>query len=193
MEIEFGIVYEMRSRVYIETGLKKMKGIVNGKGKFVTDLSIGKDINVEIVLKPFGKKYLKKLFNDIKEVINYYENFIFDEHCGVHANFRGNDTIKREFYNVLLNGGYDSKRFVHNKYKTDFMDIVKLKTGEIMNYEGYVEYQKKVAAKYAGINFLKDNLIEVRILDLNWDNIEYVIDLYEKVKSQAGSAKYPAE
>lgn len=190
LEIEFGIVYERKSRVYIETGLRKIKSIVGNKGKFVTDLSIGKDINVEIVLKPFDKEDLKNLFNDIKEVIAYYENLVFDENCGVHANFRGDDTLKREFYYVLVNGGYDSEKFVHSKYKTDFMDIVKLDTGETMSYEGYIDYQKKVAAKYVGINFLKDNLIEVRILDLNWDHIEYVIDLYEKTKSQLVSTKY---
>lgn len=41
-----------------------------------------------------------------------------------------------------------------------------------------------ISAKYTAVNFLKKNLIEFRALNLNWDSIEYTIDLFEKVKKR---------
>lgn len=184
IEIEFGVVYEYRCRKYVETGLKKIKDAVGNYGKFVPDRSIGRDLDVEIVLIPLEKQMLKGLFLEIQEIIEYYENFIFDDFCGIHANFRASDALKRYFYEVLVSGGYDSSRFSHTKYKTDFMDIVRKKDGTQRSYDEYVTHQKNISAKYAGVNFLKDNLVEFRTLDLNWDDIEYVIDLFEEAKRQ---------
>ena len=184
LEIEFGVKYERRCRWYIKTGLKKIKAVVGNKGKFVPDMTIGKDLNVEIVLNPLEKEELRELFFEIKEVIDFYENFVFDEHCGIHANFLADEELKEKFYDRLVNGGYDSKRFTHSKYKTDFMDIVFLEDGGVRDYKGYLDYQNRVAAKYAGVNFLKKNLVEFRTLDLKWDDIEYIINLYEEVESE---------
>jgi len=182
LEIEFGVNYERRCRSYIETGLRKMKDTVGNYGKFVPDMSIGHDFNVEIVLVPLLKEPLKRLFFEIKSIIDFYENFLFDENCGIHANFRADEKLKRTFYSVLVNGGYDSARFIHSKYKMDFMDIVRKPSGELMSYDEYFTHQNRVSAKYAGVNFLKDRLVEFRTLDFNWDDIDYVYDLYERAK-----------
>jgi hypothetical protein len=182
LEIEFGVFYERRCRTYIETGLRKIKERVGEFGKFVPDMTIGQDLNVEIVLVPLLKEPLGRLFSEIKEIIDYYENFRFDENCGVHANFRADANLKHAFYQVLVNGGYDSSRFIHSKYKKDLMDIAAKPSGDVMTYYEYVDHQKRVSAKYAGVNFLKDHLVEFRTLDLNWDDIAYVYDLYELAK-----------
>ena len=182
LEIEFGVDYEKRCRHYIENGLKMLKSAVGSSGKFVPDMTIGHDLNVEIVLNPFEKDDLKDLFATIKEIILYYENFVFDENCGVHANFRADDDLKRLFYESLADGGYDSSRFIHSKYKTDFLNIVMRDNDLRLSYDEYIEYQLSVSGKYAGINFLKENLVEFRTLDLNWDDIEYVIDVYEDAR-----------
>jgi hypothetical protein len=181
LEIEFGVIYERRCRSYIETGLRKMKERVGKLGKFVPDMSIGNDFNVEIVLKPMLKDQLQPLFFDIKRIIDFYENFRFDENCGVHANFRADEKLKRSFYGILVNGGYQPSRFIHSKYKKNFCEIVN-SGEEPMTYEEYVAYQNRISAKYAGVNFLKDKLIEFRTLKLNWDDISYVYDLYERAK-----------
>ncbi len=182
LEIEFGMQYERRCRYYIATGMRKIKAIVGNNGKFVPDMTIGNDLNVEIVLVPLMKEPLKKLFLEIKSVLDFYENFVFDSNCGIHANFRANDKLKRAFYSVLVNGGYDSSRFIHSKYKMDFMNIARKAKGELMTYDEYISFQNRVSAKYAGVNFLKDELVEFRTLNLNWDDIAYVYDLYEKAK-----------
>lgn len=188
LEIEFGISYERRCRHYIETGLKKMIDAVGSYGKFVPDETIGHDLNVEIVLIPLENQILKELFLSIKGIIDYYENFVFDDHCGIHANFRASEGLKRSFYQVLVDGGYDADRFSHSKYKTDFMDIALMHNDKVMSYDEYVGHQNRISAKYAGVNFLKKNLIEFRTLDLGWENVEYVIGLYEKAKQLHGKA-----
>ena len=182
LEIEFGVYYEKRCRHYIENGLKMLKTAVGRNGKFVPDMTIGSDLNVEIVLNPFEKCELGTLFHTIKEIIDFYENFVFDDNCGVHANFRADDELKRTFYDALVSM-YDSDRFIHSKYKTNFLDIVKREDDSCMCYDEYIDFQKSVSGKYAGINFLKENLVEFRTLDLNWDDIEYVIDVYENAKT----------
>ena len=182
LEIEFGVRYERRCRSYIECGLRRIKEMVGQNGKFVPDESIGWDLNVEIVLMPIEINFLRVLFLDIKEIIDFYENFIFDANCGVHANFRADDSLKHAFYYILVNGGYTPERFTHSKYKMDFMDIVSRTSGYIMNYNDYIDYQKRISSKYAGVNFLKDNLIEFRTLDLDWNDIQYVFELYESAK-----------
>ena len=37
-------------------------------------------------------------------------------------------------------------------------------------------------AKYCGINFLKPNLVEVRTLNLAWEDIKFFYDAYEEAK-----------
>ncbi len=182
LEIEFGVRYEYRSRHYIRTGLRKMKKLVGNHGKFVPDMTVGNDFNVEIVLLPMEKEPLHDLFLDITNIIEFYENFLFDSHCGIHANFRADTNVKRMFYKILVNGGYDSVRFIHSKYKMDFMDIVRKPSGEMMTFEEYLDFQDRISSKYAGVNFLKENLVEFRTLDLNWNDIVYVFDLYERAK-----------
>ena len=181
LEIEIAVNYEYRCRKYIATGLKKLKEAVGNYGKFVPDRTIGSDLNVEIVLVPLDQYHLEQLLKSIKEIVNFYENFSFDENCGVHANFRADDSLKRCFYDVLLNG-YDSDRFLHNKYKTDFMATASGPDG-VMCYDEYIDFQKCVSSKYAGVNFLKNKLVEIRTLDMNWENIVYVIGLYERAKA----------
>lgn len=182
LEIEFGIRYEYRSRHYIRAGLRKMKDLVGNKGKFVPDMTIASDFNVEIVLMPMGQEALSDLFYDIKNIIEFYQNFVFDSYCGIHANFRADENMKRKFYHILVNGGYDSKRFVHTKYKMDFMDIVNKPSGALMTYDEYLNFQNRICSKYTGVNFLKKDLVEFRSLDLNWKDIEYVFNLYERAK-----------
>jgi AAA+ ATPase superfamily predicted ATPase len=186
LEIEFGVDYQMVSSRYIKTGLEKIKGVVGDKGKFVTDITVSHDFNVEIVTNPLPKDELKDLLFNIINVLDYYENFVFDENCGVHATFLAYNDEKRLFYDALVAGGYDSDRFSHNKYKCDFLDIIKrTPDGNVMTFDMYMNYQNNVSGKYTGVNFLKENLIEFRSLDLNWPDIEYVIDLYESVISSA--------
>ena len=186
LEIEFGVIYQTVSSRYIKTGLEKIKSIVGANGKFVTDITVNHDFNVEIVLNPLSKQDLKPIFDNITEVLYYYENFVHDENCGVHANFLGDYELKKEFYECLVSGGYDSSRFDHNKYKVDLLEIAaRTPDSSLMSYDQYLHYQKNISGKYTAVNFLKDNLIEFRALDLNWSDIEYVIDLYESVASPA--------
>lgn len=180
LEIEIAMTYEYRCRKYIETGLAKLKEAVGDYGKFVADRSIGSDLNIEIVLVPLDTVRLREVFSAIKEVVDYYDNLMFDENCGVHANFRADDALKRCFYEVLLSG-YDSKRFRHSKYKTDFIENA-VREDRTLTYDEYIDFQKRVSAKYAGVNFLKEKLVEIRTLDLNFDNIEYVIGLYDRAR-----------
>ncbi|MBE6039190.1 MAG: hypothetical protein E7218_08375 [Anaerofustis stercorihominis] len=182
LEIEFGVTYIQESIAYTKTGLKKLKDIVGNNGKFVLDETIGEDLNVEIVLNPFSKEKLIPLVNKIIGIINFYENFRYTEKCGVHANFRADDKMKEEFYYILANGGYHSEKFDHNKYKVDFMDIVKKDDGSIMTYEEYIGFQHEIGAKYVAVNFLKKDLVEFRALNLNTENIEYVIDLFDEAR-----------
>lgn len=183
LEIEFGVRYDRECTTYTETGLKKLAAIVKGRGKFVPDVTIGNDLNVEIVLNPFEKEELAGIFSQITSVIDFYDNFEFSDTCGVHANFRADDSLKKEFYNMLVGGAYRSEHFSHNKYKVDFMDIVKKDDGSLMTYEEYIEFQHKVGAKYVAVNFLKEHLVEFRSLDLSWDNISYVIDTFESAQA----------
>lgn len=184
LEIEFGVEYEQRCRVYIETGLKKLKAFVGDRGKFTTDPSIGSFLNVEIVLEPYEREQLKPLFDGIVDIIDFYENFVFNENCGVHANFRADDRIKKAYYNVLVDGRYDSERFSHSKYKADFMKTVANADGKIKTYEDYIQYQHIVGAKYCGVNFLKDRLVEVRTLNLSWDDVSFFYDAYDDALSR---------
>ncbi len=186
LEIEFGVVYERRCRSYIETGLRKMKEFVGNRGKFVPDSSIGSFLNVEIVLNPFLREDLKPIFDGIVSIISFYENFVFNDTCGIHANFRADEGLKETFYNLLSDGRYDSERFSHSKYKIDFMAIVNNPDGTKKSYREYVEYQNRVGAKYCGINFLKDNLIEARTLSLSWDDVTYFYDIYDEAKEKMG-------
>lgn len=183
LEIEFGVVYEERCNAYIETGIRKIKDFVGNRGKFVLDDSIGKFLNVEIVLNPFLRDELKTVFDGIWNIINFYDNFVFDENCGIHANFRADDGLKKEYYNLLSGGRYDSERLCHNKYKFDFNEIIRNSDGSIKSYEEYIDYQNTVGAKYCGVNFLKPNLIEVRTLNFDWEDVDYFYSLYEEAVS----------
>lgn len=182
LEIEFGVVYEARCRVYIETGLKKLKAFVGNRGKFVLDDSIGKFLNVEIVLNPFLPEELEPIFKGILDILNFYDNFVVDENCGVHANFRADDEIKERFYDLLSDGRYDSDRFSHSKYKADFNETIRNENGSMKSFQDYLKYQQIVGAKYCGVNFLKDNLLEVRTLNLSWDDVMYFYEIYEAAK-----------
>jgi len=153
---------------------------VGNRAKFTTDPSIGSSLNVEIVLRPYKRKELKALFDGIVEIIGFYENFVFNENCGVHANFRADDRLKEAFYKILADGRYDSKRFSHSKYKVDFAETIVKPDGSRRTYEEYVLFQKNVGAKYCGVNFLKDNLIELRTLKLSWDDVTYFYDIYDE-------------
>lgn len=184
LEIEFGVRYSRDSISYIETGLQKLVDIVTGNGKFVIDNTIGNDLNLEIVLNPFHKEQLKPIMRKINQIFDFYENFEITDSCGVHANFKADEGLKRAFFDDLANGGYDPKYFVHNKFKVDFLTIIHNKDGSVMNYDEYIDHQKNISAKYVAVNFLKNDLIEFRSLDLTWENIEYVIDLFERVKHQ---------
>ncbi len=186
LEIEFGVEYERRCRVYIETGLIKLKEFVADRGKFTTDPSIGSFLNVEIVLKPFLREQLKPIFEGIVEIIDFYENFRFNDNCGVHANFRAEKELKKAYYELLIDGRYDSARFSHSKYKADFMKTVYKPDGQIRSFEEYITYQHNVGAKYCGINFLKHHLIEVRTLNLSWDDVCFFYDIYDEAKSKTG-------
>ena len=185
LEIEFGVEYEYRCRAYIETGLTKIKEFVGNRGKFVPDRSIGSFLNVEIVLNPFLRQDLKPIFDGIVSIINFYENFVFTDTCGVHANFRADENLKEIYYNLLADGRYDSSRFSHSKYKIDFMSIITNADGSKKTYQEYLEYQHKVGAKYCGINFLKENLIEARTLTLSWSDVEYFYDIYDEARTLA--------
>ncbi len=185
LEIEFGVVYEPRCRVYIATGLKKIKEFVGNRGKFVIDDSIGKFLNIEIVLNPFFREELKPIFEGIVDILSFYENFVFDDNCGIHANFRADERLKESFYNVLSDGRYDSGRFSHSKYKKDFNETILNADGSKKSYADYIAYQNTVGAKYCGINFLKPRLVEVRTLNLSWDDIEFFCDAYEEAKKQS--------
>lgn len=182
LEIEFGVTYEQRCRVYIETGLKKLKEFVADRGKFTTDPSIGSSLNVEIVLNPFDREELKPLFDGIVEILSFYENFEFNEHCGVHANFRADDDLKMRYYNLLIDGRYDSERLSHSKYKVDFMQTITKPDGQKRSFEEYIKYQHTVGAKYCGINFLKPLLIEARTLNLSWDDVCFFYDVYDEAQ-----------
>ncbi len=184
LEIEFGVHYEARSSIYIGTGLKKIKEFVGDRGKFVTDESIGQFLNIEIVLNPFPRDELKPIFDGIIDILNFYENFIFDEKCGVHANFRADEKLKKTYYGLLSDGRYDSERFSHSKYKKDFNETILNPDGSKKSYEEYLEYQRNVGAKYCGINFLKPNLLEVRTLNLDWKDVEFFYDIYDEAVTQ---------
>jgi len=189
LEIEFGVKYARASVSYIETGLQKLVDIVKGNGKFVIDNTIGNDLNLEIVLNPFHKEELKPIFYKLVQIFDFYENFEITESCGVHANFRADEGLKKAFFDDLANGGYDPQYFVHNKYKVDFLTIIHKKDGTVMDYDEYIEHQKNISAKYVAVNFLKKDLIEFRSLDLTWENIEYVIDMFERVKAEYDNKK----
>ena len=49
-------------------------------------------------------------------------------------------------------------------------------------YNEYIDYQNMVGAKYCGINFLKNNIIEVRTLNLAWDDVCFFYDTYDEAK-----------
>jgi hypothetical protein len=180
LEIEFGISYRECDSRYIKTGLEKLHAAVSGYGKFVPDITVQRDFNIEIVLNPLPKDILARVYWDIKRIIDCYDNFIVDENCGIHANFLADWSLKERFYSSLLHGGYDSSRFSHNKYKVDFWQIASSKPdGALMTFEEFVDYQRRICGKYTAVNFLKGSLIEFRALDYSWENIAYVIDLYE--------------
>jgi len=184
LEIEFGVKYDMFSSRYTKTGLEKMRAAVGNRGKFVPDITIRNDFTVEIVLNPLSTSELHEVFDRITEILYCYDNFCFDENCGVHANFLADENVKESFYNLLLAGAYDSERFIHNKYKQNILDLAcRTKTGAPMNYQEFYAYQNEVCGKYVSVNFLKKRLIEFRSLKLNWEDIDYVIGLYEAVSS----------
>ena len=131
------------------------------------------------------------VFNGICAILSFYDNFVFDDWCGLHANFRADDALKESFYNVLTDGRYDQERFNHGKYRTDFMNLCRREDGSLRDYEEYLKYQNIVGAKYCGVNFLKPNLIEVRTLNLCWSDVEFFIDAYEEAKKL--TVEYPAD
>ncbi len=184
LEIEFGVIYAHESARYIRTGLEKLRLCVGSDGKFVTDNTVGCDFNVEIVLDPLPEDKLEEKFKNICSILSYCENFVFSEKCGVHANFYGDEQLKRAFYDRLIDGGYKTEMFIHNKYKTDFLAVARRADGSFMDYDEYLLYQHTVSAKYTSVNFLKPSLIEFRALDLSWEKISYVIELYEDVSRE---------
>ncbi len=184
LEIEFAVEYEPRCRVYIGTGLQKLKDFVGSRGKFTTDPSIGSFLNVEIVLRPFPRDELHEIFSGIVDILSFYENFKFTDHCGVHATFRAEADLKKAFYEILTDGRYDSSRFRHNKYKADFMKTATTSSGCLRSYEEYITYQEKVGTKYCGVNFLKAHLVEIRTLNLDWDDVSFFYDAYEEAEAR---------
>lgn|GEM_PF-1448654 len=189
LEIEFGINYTPFDSRYVKTGLEKLADIVQGYGKFVPDVTVMKDFNVEVVLNPLEHDELQRLFGDIMAIINCYDNFIIDEHSGVHANFLADQKLKEKFYYSLCQGNYNSSKFIHNKFKVDFWEVVTKKAdGSIMTFDEYMDYQNRIAGKYLAVNFLKENIIEFRSLDYTWETISYVIGLYESVAMSVDTA-----
>ena len=65
------------------------------------------------------------------------------------------------------------------------MSIITNADGSKKNYQEYLEYHHKVGAKYCGINFLKENLIEARTLTLSWSDVEYFYDIYDEDRTLA--------
>ncbi|MCL1912769.1 MAG: hypothetical protein FWG10_02495 [Eubacteriaceae bacterium] len=182
LEIEFGINYSKESSRYIKTGLEKMVNVVGDKGKFVPDITISSDFNVEIVLLPMTKEELKPLFLKICEILDFYDDFVFSDKCGLHATFLANDEEKKLFFDLMADGGYNQDFFDHNKYKVSFSELIKMTPdGSIMSYEDYLAYQNEIWGKYTSINFLKPDLVEFRSLKLSWEQIEYVYNAFESV------------
>lgn len=158
LEIEIAIEYQRDRYSFIRTLLKNIKKVVGDNGYFVKDGTILGTYSFEIVLDPMSTKKAAKIYKKLMEIVKFSDGSIcFDkEHnCGLHMNFNQYDieNINESHKRLLILMNQKSQYFEENIYKRVFYDF---------DFENYLEFQKDVASKYVGINYLDKKLVEVR-------------------------------
>lgn len=158
LEIEIAVNFTRSRHTFIRTLLKKIKSVVGDNGFFVKDNTILGDYSFEIVLDPMSIKKVCVIYKKIMDIVKFSDGSIcFDkEHnCGLHMNFNQYDieNINESHKRLLILMNQKSQYFEENIYKRVFYDF---------DFENYLEFQKDVASKYVGINYLDKKLVEVR-------------------------------
>ena len=158
LEIEIAVEYQRDRYSFIRTLLKNIKKAVGDNGYFVKDGTILGAYSFEIVLDPMSVKKATKIYKKLMDIVKFSDGSIcFDkEHnCGLHMNFNQYDieNINESHKRLLILMNQKSQYFEENIYKRVFYDF---------DFEEYLEFQKDIASKYVGINYLDKKLVEVR-------------------------------
>lgn len=158
LEIEISVIYSRDRYTFIRTLIKQIMKLVGNNGYFTTDGTIKGDYSFEIVLKPMSVAKITKFYRTLKKIIKFSDGSLrFDkEHnCGLHLNFNQYDVenIEEAHKRLLLLCNEKPEYFDENVYKRTIYNF---------EFDKYIEYQKTIANKYVGINYLNKKLIEIR-------------------------------
>lgn len=175
LEIEISVNYERERYTFIRTLLKKIKQAVGEDGYFTSDGTILGNYSFEIVLDPLPVKKIKKIYSTLLKIIKFSDGSILmdrEHNCGIHMNFNQYDMTDADasHQRLLLLMKEENEYFEENVYKQVIYNF---------DFEGYLEFQKTVSAKYTAINYLNKKLIEVRNIKvgLSANEMEKVMNL----------------
>lgn len=179
IEIEVSAKVSKSHIVFLKAMLQNIIKVVNYRGNFVTDRTILGDYGFEICLDPLVKEECIEKYFKIREIVDFSSGIleISDEkNCGLHINIKANDQVKaarfKELFEIL--DEKDSGTFSFNEYK---------KLYRADDYEDYLTYQKEISGKYLAVNYLKDDLIELRCINPQISKEKYtaLLDKLEKL------------
>ncbi len=158
LEIEIAVIYDRSRYTFIRTLIKQVIKLVGNNGYFTSDGTIIGDYSFEIVMKPMSVPKIVKFYRTLKKIIKFSDGSLaFDkEHnCGLHMNFNQYDVpnIEEAHKRLLLLCNEKPEYFDENVYKRTIYNFT---------FKDYVEFQKTVANKYIGINYLNKKIVEIR-------------------------------
>lgn len=158
LEIELAVVYKRERYTFIRTLIKQIIKLVGSNGYFTSDGTILGDYSFEIVLKPMSVPKIKKIYKTLLQIIKFSDgSIVFNKshNCGLHMNFNQYDItdIESSHQRLLMLTNEKPEYFDENVYK---------RTIYTFSFNDYVKFQKNVANKYIGINYLNKKIVEVR-------------------------------
>lgn len=181
LEIEVSAMVKRTHITFLKTMLTNIIRVMDYRGNFETDRTIKGDYGFEICLDPLEKDECILLYSKIREIIAFSNNILStsnDLGCGLHINIRVEEEQKQLTYKKLIEyiKNSDSRLYSYNEYK----NLV-----EFEDYETYYNYQKEISGKYLAINYLKENIVEIRCINPEVD-IELLSKLFSDLESILG-------
>lgn len=179
IEIEVSAKVAVTHIVFLKKMLQNIIKVVDYRGNFVTDNTILGDYGFEICLDPLTKEECIEKYFKIREIIDFSSGILEasdEKACGLHINIKATEQVKaarfKELFDILDEN--DHETFSFNEFK---------KLYRVDDYEAYLTYQKEISDKYLAVNFLKDDLIELRCVNPQISKEKYtaLLDKLEKL------------
>ncbi len=170
LKMDLGVNYNTHDKQYIETLLDKIKKIVFNKGYFIKGNKVISDYSFSIVLKPMKVNELMNLYSKILKIIkNSKETIIYKTNYNSSLTLMFDKTNIEKYHKNLVNYLHENKNiFKKDKYTKLFKKS---------NYKVHLNKQDKYVGKYAAINYLNEDYIELRNIKLkiNLDELKIII------------------